>query len=100
MASNQNQNLSHKAGELTGQAQVKKDELLNQASGAAQSAQNKASNLSQSAQNKASDASRSAQNKASDESPTDIKDQATHLLQQACNATTSCHLLIYLNFYL
>lgn len=55
--------------------QAKRDEIQNKASETAHAAQHKASQASQAAQNKAGDASSTAQ---------DIKDQASHLLQQAC----------------
>lgn len=55
--------------------QVKKEELQNKALDASQAAREKASNASQAAQNKAGDATSTAQ---------EIKDQASHLLQQAC----------------
>ncbi|KAM3747795.1 hypothetical protein ACB098_05G061700 [Castanea mollissima] len=45
------QDIGHRAGEITGQAQVKKDEFLDQASDAAHSAQNSSSNLTGQATN-------------------------------------------------
>ncbi|KAL6144790.1 hypothetical protein ACLB2K_055480 [Fragaria x ananassa] len=65
----------HHADDFSGQAQAKRDEIQNKASETAHAAQHKASQASQAAQNKAGDASSTAQ---------DIKDQASHLLQQAC----------------
>ncbi|KAK7836325.1 hypothetical protein CFP56_022747 [Quercus suber] len=45
------QDIGNKAGEITGQAQVKKDEFLDQASDAAHSAQNSSPNLTGQATN-------------------------------------------------
>uniref|UniRef100_A0A2N9HIX9 Uncharacterized protein n=1 Tax=Fagus sylvatica TaxID=28930 RepID=A0A2N9HIX9_FAGSY len=51
MASQGQDSIGHKAGQITGQAQVKKDEFLNQASDTAQSAQNSSPNISGQATN-------------------------------------------------
>ncbi|EXB96952.1 hypothetical protein L484_001899 [Morus notabilis] len=49
MASQGHEDIANKAGELKGQAQVKKDELVNKASDASQTATDKASSITGSA---------------------------------------------------